>query len=73
MQIEAAQAICLRRFFQNIFSELSKKTRYVFDMVRGGGAEGYASGENVPSDTVIHVLCYFADMFDEVRENRRSR
>lgn len=42
-------------------------------MVRGGGVEGYASGENVPSDTVKHVLCYFADVFDEVRENRRSR
>lgn len=35
--------------------------------------EGYASGENVPSDTVKHVLCYFADVFDEVREKRRSR
>ena len=35
--------------------------------------EGYASGENVPSDTVKHVLCYFAVAFDEVRENRRSR
>lgn len=72
MQIEAAQAICLRRFFQNIFSGLSKKTRYVFDMARGE-VEEYASGENVPSDTVKHVLCYFADVFDEVREKRRSR
>lgn len=35
--------------------------------------EGYASGKNVPSDTVKHVLCYFADVFDEVREKRRSR
>lgn len=35
--------------------------------------EGYAADENVPSDTVKHVLCYFADVFDEVRENRRSR
>lgn len=38
-----------------------------------GEVEGYASGENVPSDTVKHVLCHFADVFDEVRENRRSR
>lgn len=71
MQTEAAQAICLRRFFQNIFSKLSK-TRYVFEMVRMA-VEGYAAGKNVPSDTVKHVLCYFADVFDEVRENRRSR
>lgn len=35
--------------------------------------EGYTAGKNVPSDTVKHVLCYFADVFDEVRENRRSR
>ena len=34
---------------------------------------GYAADTNVPSDTVKHVLCYFADVFDEVRENRRSR
>lgn len=72
MQIDAAQAICLRRFFQNIFSELSKKTRYVFDMVQIA-VVGYAADTNVPSDTVKHVLCYFADVFDEVREKRRSR
>lgn len=71
MQTEAAQANCLRRFFQNIFSKLSK-TRYVFEMVRMA-VEECAADENVPSDIVKHVLCYFADVFDEVRENRRSR
>lgn len=35
--------------------------------------EECAADENVPSDIVKHVLCYFADVFDEVRENRRSR
>lgn len=35
--------------------------------------EEYAADENVSSDTLKHVLCYFADVFDEVRENRRSR
>lgn len=35
--------------------------------------EGYAADTNVPSDIVKHVLCYFSDVFDEVRENRRSR
>ena len=38
-----------------------------------GEVEGYAADTNVPSDTVKHVLCYFADVFDEVREKRRSR
>lgn len=71
MQTKAAQANCLRRFFQHIFLNC-QKIRYVFDMARMA-VVGYASGENVPSDTVKHVLCYFADVFDEVRENRRSR
>lgn len=35
--------------------------------------EGYAADKDMPSDTVKHVLCYFADAFDEVREKRRSR